>query len=87
MPTEAASCPFAEPLLRAVDLRKSYGQRSLWSERSRKVTALDGVSFTILRGSSAALVGESGSGKSTLAECLARLEDLDRGEVWFEGVN
>jgi ABC-type glutathione transport system ATPase component len=87
MPTEAASYPIAEPLLRAVDLRKSYGQPSLWSERSRNVTALDGVSFTVLRGSSAALVGESGSGKSTLAECLARLEDFDRGEVWFEGVN
>jgi ABC-type glutathione transport system ATPase component len=77
----------AEPLLRAAHLRKSYGRNSFWSDRVAKVAAVDDVSFSLARSSCAALVGQSGSGKSTLAACLARLEDLDEGEVWFEDVN
>src|SRR5882757_3679484 len=79
--------PSSEPLLRAVELQKSYGRRTFWSGRTRDFKALDGVSLSITRGSCTALIGESGSGKSTLAACLARLEDADQGEVWFEGTN
>src|SRR5438067_6109388 len=79
--------PSVEPLLRAVGLRKSYGRRAFWSGRSRAFNALDRVSLSIPHGSCTALIGESGSGKSTLAACLARLEEADEGEVWFEGKN
>jgi peptide/nickel transport system ATP-binding protein len=41
--------------------------------------------FQVAAGTTLALVGESGSGKSTLARCLARLEEADSGEIWFEG--
>jgi ABC-type glutathione transport system ATPase component len=76
-----------EPLLRAVELRKSYVRRGFWGGRTRNIKALDGVSLNIHRGSCSALIGESGSGKSTLVACLARLEQLDEGEVWFESTN
>ena len=76
-----------ELLLRAVELRKSYVRRLFWTGRTRNLKALDGVSLSIHRGSCTALIGESGSGKSTLASCLARLEEADEGEVWFEGTN
>jgi len=79
--------PSSEPLLRAVELQKSYGRSAFWSGRTRDFKALDGVSLSITSGSCTALIGESGSGKSTLAACLARLEDADQGEVWFEGTN
>jgi ABC-type dipeptide/oligopeptide/nickel transport system ATPase subunit len=36
-------------------------------------------------GSTLALVGESGSGKSSLALCLACLERVTAGRIWFEG--
>jgi len=85
--TQAVPCPTPEPLLRAVNLRKTFGRNSFWADKHRKVVAVNGVSFTIARGSCAALIGQSGSGKSTLAACLARLEDLDQGEIWFDGVN
>lgn len=75
------------PLLRAVDLRKTYRRRALWSGKIQELRALDRVSLSISRGSCTALIGESGSGKSTLVACLARLEDADEGEIWFEGVN
>jgi ABC-type glutathione transport system ATPase component len=81
-----ATAPQASPevLLRAVELRKSFGPRGLFSS---SLKALDGVSLSIPRRSCTALIGESGSGKSTLAASLVRLEDADEGEVWFEGTN
>jgi len=51
----------------------------------KEVTALQGVSFSIARGSTLALVGESGSGKSTLALCIACLERPTSGRIVFNG--
>ena len=43
--------------------------------------ALDGVSFQVLEGESAAIVGQTGSGKSTLLRLLCGLEAPDSGDV------
>ena len=75
------------PLVRAVGLRKSYRQPSLWTKKKRSVTALDGVGLSLQPGSCTAVIGQSGAGKSTLASCLARLEDVDEGEIWLEDVD
>ena len=83
---KATSPECADPLLRAVGLQKKYAQSTFWNARSRGVHALDGVDLELPRGSCSALVGASGSGKSTLAMCLAALDTLDEGEIWFEGI-
>jgi ABC-type oligopeptide transport system ATPase subunit len=49
------------------------------------VTALDGVSFGVMRGESFGLVGESGSGKTTLTRLILALEPPTSGEVRFDG--
>jgi len=54
---------------------------------SEPVPILDGVSFTIPRGSSAALVGASGSGKSTLLSLLMRFYDPNEGSVVIDGID
>ena len=72
-------------LVRARGLRKSYLRRCGFLRRRTPVQALDGVDLDIRLNTTLALVGESGSGKSTLARCLARLERLDAGTIWFAG--
>ncbi|RXR22729.1 ABC-F family ATP-binding cassette domain-containing protein [Oerskovia turbata] len=58
-------------LLTAVDLTRSYGDR----------TVLAGVSLAVDPGHRTGLVGENGVGKSTLLRLLAGVEDPDSGTV------
>jgi peptide/nickel transport system ATP-binding protein len=73
-----------EPVIRVEKLVKRYAGRGL-ARRAAEFTAVDAVSFSILPGSTLALVGESGSGKSSVALCLACLERVTSGQIWFEG--
>jgi ABC-type glutathione transport system ATPase component len=75
-----------QPLVKVQDLVKRYEKRNL-AGRREEIRALDGVSFSISSGTTLAVVGESGSGKSTLAVCLACLEVLTSGNIWFSGRN
>jgi putative ABC transport system ATP-binding protein len=69
------------PVIEARDLWRVY------RAGSREVAALRGVDFVVRAGEMVALMGPSGCGKTTLLNCLAGLDDPDRGEVWIEGVN
>jgi peptide/nickel transport system ATP-binding protein len=73
-----------EPLIRVENLVKRHVGRGLGGHRA-DFTAVDSVSFSILPRTTLALVGESGSGKSSLALCLACLERVTAGRIWFEG--
>ena len=48
-------------------------------------TALDGVAFSMARGSTVALLGPSGCGKTTVLRCLAGLERPDAGVIRIGG--
>ncbi|MEU1434579.1 ABC transporter ATP-binding protein [Streptomyces sp. NPDC005775] len=64
----------------AVRLRsvsRSYGRNT------GAVTALDGVSLDVLRGTFTAVMGPSGSGKSTLLQCTAGLDRPTGGQVFL----
>jgi peptide/nickel transport system ATP-binding protein len=51
------------------------------------VKAVDGVSFSVKRGTIVGLVGESGSGKTTAGRCTLRLVEPDGGRIMFDGVD
>lgn len=50
-----------------------------------KRNVIDGVSFRIEKGKTYAFVGESGGGKSTIMQLIARMYDVDGGEVSVDG--
>lgn len=79
-----------DTLLSVSGLKKHYLENdtyvdALLNRESRRIRAVDGVSFDIHEGETLALVGESGCGKSTTGETLLRLRDPTEGDVEFDG--
>ena len=74
-------------LLRVEGLVKHFPveQGLIASKLSKKVHAVDGVSFTVRSGETLGLVGESGCGKSTTGRCLIRLIEPTAGTIEFDG--
>jgi putative ABC transport system ATP-binding protein len=71
----------AEPLIRLVDVKRSYALGDV------TVHALRGVSLDIEAGSFMAVVGASGSGKSTLMNILGLLDRPTAGSYYLEGLD
>ena len=72
------------PLLRAVELRKTF-KVSSQGHSTRILTALDLVSLQLSSGETLGIAGESGCGKSTLAKIMAGLLTPDAGSVIYNG--
>lgn len=66
----------AEPVLRAVNLHKSY-------YRGTEVPVLRGVDLEVRQGEFVSIVGSSGSGKSTLLQLLGTLDSPTQGEIYW----
>ncbi|MCL3817065.1 amino acid ABC transporter ATP-binding protein [Aeromicrobium wangtongii] len=62
-------------MLRADAVRKSFGDHEV----------LRGISLEVHEGEVVCLIGASGSGKSTFLRCLNLLEQVDDGDIWFDG--
>ena len=83
----------SRPLVEVRDLARTFDVSAPWLNRMvegkprQYVHAVDGISFSIERGSTLALVGESGCGKSTVARLLVGLYPPTRGTVKFDGID
>jgi D-xylose transport system ATP-binding protein len=63
------------PLLELRGVSKSFGS----------VQALTDVDFEVRPGEVMALVGDNGAGKSTLIKCIAGINPMDDGEMFWDG--
>jgi iron(III) transport system ATP-binding protein len=57
------------------NLHHSYGSQSV----------VQGLSFSLTRGTIGCLLGASGCGKTTVLRCIAGLEPVQEGEIWLSG--
>ena len=64
-----------DPLVRIVDLHKSFGA----------LEVLAGIDLDIMRGEKVSIIGPSGSGKTTLLRCINYLEKPSGGHIYIDG--
>lgn len=74
--------PIGAPLVEARGVAVSFA-RPGW--RRGRFQAVAGADLAIAEGEALAIVGGSGSGKSTLARAIARLGQIERGDVDWRG--
>ena len=95
-PPEPAAAPpaaqsGAEPMIAVEDVRKVFDVRrkvsgSLRRERTR-VTAVDGLTFTVPRGEVVGYIGPNGAGKSTTIKMLTGILTPSGGRVRVAGID
>jgi peptide/nickel transport system ATP-binding protein len=74
-----------QPLVSVRGLRKYFPLRGPLGNVNAHVQAVDGISFTVMKGETLGVVGESGCGKSTTARLLMHLIEPDAGEIVLDG--
>lgn len=66
-------------------LAQTYGVTKVIAGKAVRTTILDGISFSVPRGSLFSIAGPSGSGKSTLLNILTGIDQPTDGRVEFGG--
>lgn len=78
--------PGAPPILQVKDLVTRFDLRSgIFNRVTRRIHAVEKVSFDLHPGETLALVGESGCGKSTTGRSLLKLVKSQGGTITFNG--
>lgn len=73
-------------------LKPSYLQgkiefKDVWFAYVNEDWVIKGISFVIEPGQNIAFVGATGSGKTTIAALLCRFYEIQKGEIYIDGVN
>src|SRR4051794_32457741 len=68
--------PMSDVILRTEGLSKSFGT----------LEVVKNVDFSVSRREVVCIIGPSGSGKSTFLRCLNRLEEPERGKIFFNNI-
>lgn len=66
-----------------IEVRDIHKAKHNGNEKKKEV--LNGISTQIFAGDIFAIIGPSGGGKSTFLRMLNRLEEIDKGQIYFRG--
>ena len=67
--------------------RGGIDAKGVWFEYDPATPVLKGLDLQVEAGKMLGIVGKTGAGKSTLANLIARLYDVNEGEILIDGVN
>ena len=84
---EFKNVEFAYTEVKELDANEKYSKKKKLVERIKKDPIFKDLSFKIVPNSTVAFVGKSGSGKSTILSLIAKLNEVDKGEVKIDGIN
>ena len=74
--------------IEAENLRVQFPLKKRLFQKRQYLKAVDGISFSIEKGTTMGLVGESGCGKTTVGRALLRLYDIEAGgKILFDGTD
>lgn len=74
-------------MIQIKNLTSSYSYATGNIFKKKKLYAVEDVSFTIDKGKIIGLVGESGCGKSSLGRSILKLQSIETGSVYYNGID
>lgn len=74
----------SEPLLKVVNVEKTYITKGFLFDKNTEFKAVNNVSFDLYEGETLGLVGESGCGKSTLGNAILQLDKATSGQIFYK---
>ncbi|MGI6595568.1 MAG: ABC transporter ATP-binding protein [Candidatus Ratteibacteria bacterium] len=77
----------SDELVEIDNIHKCIEFKDLWFSYKEGEYVLKNVSFQVPPGRLIAIVGPTGAGKTTMINLLAKLYEVDKGEVLFDGVD
>lgn len=84
MPQEHKIMEEDYPILEVNKLKKCFQVKGKLGQAMGKVTAVNDVSFKMIKGETYGLVGESGCGKSTTGRMILRLINPTEGKIFYK---
>lgn len=76
-----------EGTLKPSSLQGKIEFKNVWFAYQNEDWVIKDVSFTIEPGQKTAFVGATGSGKTTIASLLCRFYEIQKGEIFLDGIN
>lgn len=70
-----------------IEIKDKKAKQKIKLERTKKESIFKNLSFCIEPNTTVAFVGRSGSGKSTIASLIAKLIEVDNGEILIDNTN